>query len=387
MLRKVLLGLAFGLAASCAYAQNAPSPADVGISKGSPDVFKLKGHDGAWTPFGSVDPTTHVFAPGTNGNIAPGDCLKWGPGITTAGGPCGSGGGGGGGGGFAAVYTSHSGLVNNVTTPSGAAMVMQQGFYSPGDGGQATYQWNSTSYCIGGTSGAPVAADGLACVLPIGQSASTAGRYLLQLGNGIDVRQIGMVGDGVTDNSPLVPTLMALVNPASSETGQSDVIFPKTPGTAYTDYYFSKPFHQTRPMMIRCEGMFVADAGTRLVFPAGVHGLVFDNFNTSPDGTAFGGGGMQGCGVVSTGFHESFPLTTGSNPVISIGGDKYFNTWNFHVGDGVIIYLYGPANGQPILPPGTTVAAVNSGAHTITPSSPVVSPYTGNGWGVWRLPD
>ena len=130
-----------------------------------------------------------------------------------------------------------------------------------------------------------------------------------------------------------------------------------------------------------------ADAGTRLVFPAGVHGVVFDNFNTSPDGTAFGGGGMQGCGVVSTGFHESFPLTTGSNPVISIGGDKYFNTWNFHVGDGVIIpYLYGPANGQPILPPGTTVAAVNSGAHTITPSSPVVSPYTGNGWGIWRLP-
>ena len=67
-MRRVLLGLALGLAASCAYAQTAPSPADVGISKGTPDVFKLKGHDNAWTPFGSVDPSTHVFVPGTNGS-------------------------------------------------------------------------------------------------------------------------------------------------------------------------------------------------------------------------------------------------------------------------------------------------------------------------------
>ena len=95
MIRKASLGLVFGLAASCAIAQTAPSPADVGISKGTPDVFKLKGHDNAWTPFGSIDPSTHIFVPGTNGNIAPNDCVKWGPGITSAGAACKSGGGGG----------------------------------------------------------------------------------------------------------------------------------------------------------------------------------------------------------------------------------------------------------------------------------------------------
>ena len=232
MLRRVLFGLALGLAASGAIAQTAPSPADVGISKGTPDVFKLKGHDDAWTPFGSVDPSTHIFAPGTNGNIAPGDCLKWGPGITTAGGPCGSGGSGGGGG--ATLYTSHSGLVNNVTTPTGASTVEQQGFYAPGDGGAATYQWSLTSYCIGGTSGAPTPADGVACVLPIGQAPSVAGRYLLQLGNGIDVRQIGMVGDGVFDNSTLNAALMTIVNPVNSQTSQMDVFFPARAGQAYT---------------------------------------------------------------------------------------------------------------------------------------------------------
>ena len=63
MLRRIFLSLALGLAASCAHAQTAPSPADVGISKGTPDVFKLKGHDNVWTPFGSIDPSTHVYVP------------------------------------------------------------------------------------------------------------------------------------------------------------------------------------------------------------------------------------------------------------------------------------------------------------------------------------
>ena len=90
LMRRILLGFVFGLAASCAYAQTAPSPADVGISKGDPDVFKLKGSDNAWTPFGSIDPSTHIFIPGTNGAIAPNDCIKWGPGLTSAGAACNS---------------------------------------------------------------------------------------------------------------------------------------------------------------------------------------------------------------------------------------------------------------------------------------------------------
>jgi hypothetical protein len=391
MLRRVLLSLALGLAAICAHAQTAPSPADVGISKGTPDVFKLKGHDNAWTPFGSVDPSTHIFAPGTNGSIAPNDCLKWGPGITSAGAACGSGGGGGGGGGSSqlTIYTSHSGLVNNVTTPTEAWTVQQQGFYAPGDGGAATYQWSLTSLCQIGDSGSPIPADGIACVLPIGQDPGTPGRYLLQLDHGIDVRQIGMVGDGVFDNSTLNATLMTLVNPANTQGSQSDVWFPAKIGRRYTDYYFSQPFHIYRLMNLRCEGVpnGGGDTSTRLMFPAGVHGVVFDNYGTSPDGSGMGGGGMTSCGVYSKGVHGDFPVTTGSNPTIHVG-DPLWNpgVWDFEVGDGVIVYLYGPANSTPAVPAGSTITAVNSGAQTITLSTPVVSTYTGNASFVLRLP-
>ena len=58
---------------------------------------------------------------------------------------CGSGGGGGGSNQLT-IYTSHSGLVNNVTTPTEAWTVLQQGFYAPGDGGGAdSTEWNFTS--------------------------------------------------------------------------------------------------------------------------------------------------------------------------------------------------------------------------------------------------
>ena len=388
MLRRVLLSLALGLAAICVHAQTAPSPADVGISKGTPDVFKLKGHDNAWTPFGSVDPTTHIFAPGTNGPIAPNDCLKWGPGITSAGMACGSGGGGGGSSQLT-IYTSHSGLVNNVTTPTEAWTVQQQGFYAAGDGGAATYQWNFTSKCpLNDNTGLPNPADGVYCVLPIGQSPSVAGRYLLQLGNGIDVRQIGMVGDGVFDNSTLNATLMNLINPANSQGSQSDVFFPAKVGQRYTDYYFSKSFNVYRPMNHRCQGVTNGggDASARIIVPAGIHGIVFDNYGTSPDGTGVGSGGMSGCGVVSEGYHEFFPVTAGSNPTITVPVDKWGGTWNFHVGDGIIAYLYSPANSAPAAPPGTVVTATNPGSQTITVSPPIVSSYTGNGSSVRRLP-
>ena len=111
--------------------------------QGTPDVFKLKGSDNAWTPFGSVDPSTHVFAPATNGSIAPNDCLKWAwhhqrrhgvrkRRVVAAAQPADN------------LHLAF-GLVNNVTTPTEAWTVQQQGFYAPGDGGAATYQWNFTS--------------------------------------------------------------------------------------------------------------------------------------------------------------------------------------------------------------------------------------------------
>ena len=141
-------------------------------------------------------------------------------------------------------------------------------------------------------------------------------------------------------------------------------------------------------MLIKCQSVATGggDASTRVVFPAGVHGFVYDNYVMSPDGTGMGGGGMGGCGVYSKGWHLTYAVKTGSNATLTVPADKYFGTWNFHVGDGVVIYLYGPANSAPALPGGTTVTAVNSGTHTITPSSPVVSPYTGNGSSIWRLP-
>jgi hypothetical protein len=289
------------------------------------------------------------------------------------------------GGGTITGFATHAALIS-ATTAFSTNTLTQAGFYAAGDGGQATYQWNTTTYgfCNGGTMGSPVAADGIACILPSGQSSSTAGRYILQLSDGIDVRQIGMVGDGITDNSSIVPTLMSLMN-TGSQASQSDVHFPKVPGQEYTNYYFSAPFHVTRPMMIRCEGWMGADSGTRLVFPAGVHGVIFDNFSTSPDGTGLPGGGMQGCGIVNSGFYEGYPVTTGSNAVISIGADKYFGTWGFHVGDGIITYLYGPTNGQPAIAPGATITATNPGV-SITPSSPLISGYTGAAFGLWRLP-
>ena len=387
MLRRVFLSLALGLAASCAQAQTAPSPADVGISKGSPDVFKLKGHDNAWTPFGTVDPSTHVYVPGTNGAIAPNDCIKWGPGLTSAGAACNSVTGGAHPANQLTIYTNHAGLVANVTTPTEAWTVQQQGFYAPGDGGAAAYQWSFTSYCVGGTSGSPTAADGIGCILPIGQSASTGGRYLLQFGNGLDVRQIGMVGDGVTDNYPLVATLIGLL--PQGQSSHVDVLFPPILGQYYTDYRFSKSFHVNRSMNIRCQGLATGggDSSTRLVFAAGMHGVVFDNAIMSPDGTGFGGGGINGCGVIGTSYHEGFHLTAGSSTLTSVAAEHTYGAWDFQAGDGVIVYQFTPVNGGPANVIGSVVATANSGTHSLTlnPASPPAV-ATGSGYAIWRMP-
>ena len=255
MLRRALLSLVLGLSASCVYAQILRRrPPTLASPRERQTARKLKGHDNAWTPFGSVDPSTHIFIPATNGAIAPNDCVKWGPGLTSAGAACNSVTGGAHPANQLTIYTNHAGLVANVTTPTEAWTVTQQGFYAPGDGGAATYQWNTTSLCPIGDSGSPIPADGIACILPAGQSSSTPGRYLLHLDHGIDVRQIGMVGDGVFDNSTLNATLMALVNPADTQGSQSDVWFPAKIGQRYTDYYFSQPFpYKQRLMHLRCE--------------------------------------------------------------------------------------------------------------------------------------
>ena len=162
--------------------------------------------------------------------------------------------------------------MNNVTTPTEAWTVQQQGFYAPGDGGRRTYQWNFTSYCAGGTSGAPTAADGIVCVLPIGQSASVAGRYIMQTPGGLDVRQFGMQAGVGFDNTPYVGALMTAVGNPSENSGV-DIIFPQVPGQTYTEYHFSQSFHVTRHVRFRCQGLVNGggDASVRFVFPDGVN--------------------------------------------------------------------------------------------------------------------
>ena len=225
----------------------------------------------------------------------------------------------------------------------------------------------------------------------LGRARVRRGRYLLQLGNGIDVRKIGMVGDGTTDNYPLVTTLMHILNPGQSQSSQADVFFPVRAQQASTDYYFSKSFHVNRPMHIRCQGIpnGGGDGSTRLVFPAGVHGVIFDNPSSSVDGTGYAAGGMTGCNMASKGYHETYTTTVGSNVITNVAPDKLFGTWDFHVGDGVVGFtgVYGtPTIYAPIGPGGTVVTAVNSSTHALNLHASVPTGYNSSGFGLWRLP-
>ena len=399
-MRRVLLGLVFGLAASCAYAQTAPSPADVGISKGSPDIFKLKGHDNAWTPFGSVDPSTHIFIPGTNGAIAPNDCIKWGPGLTSAGAACNSVTGGAHPANQLTIYTNHAGLVANVTTPTEAWTVVQQGFYAPGDGGDAVYQWSLTSYCVGGTSSAPTPADGIGCVLPIGQDPLIAGRYLLSLSGSLDVRQVGMQSGGF-DNYPIVQTLFNVLSPLSGNEGTMEIVIPAILGQRHTYYYFSKPFDLSRNINLNCKGSNDAgDMPVVLVFPPGVDGIIQDAgyFSESP---GWGQSTVRSCEITSLGAASGAQTTTGSNVITnavlnqSAAGMAMPASCNpngtsctIGAGDGVIIMGQWIPVGLAVAP-GAYVATSDPAHNTFTLASPyTIGPLTGGNVNVevWDLP-
>ena len=301
--------------ASCAYAQ-APSPADVGIVKGPPtDTFKLLDSSKTWTPFGTVNPSTCIFMrPATNGSIAPNDCIKWGPGLTSAGAACNSVTGGATPANQLTIYTNHDGLVNNVTTPTEAWTVQQQGFYAPGDGGGATYQWSFTSYCALGTSGAPTPADGIVCVLPVGQSPTVAGRYLLATNGVVDVRQVGMKAGGASfDNSPYVQGLMSAMGPPIFNTPSAKIVFPASLGQSYTSYYyFSQPLVLSRSGIVDCQTNVAGIPGSvALVFPPGVDGVRQESGYLSPD-TGWGQAEVRGCHdyVIGQGVrHRGFNLS------------------------------------------------------------------------------
>lgn len=89
------------------------------------------------------------------------------------------------------LYSTHASLLA-VTTPSTLTTIAQAGFYAPGDGGWAVYDWNATSAAT---------ADGITVVLPSGQSSSIPGRYLIRTLPEIPVQIFGAKCDGVTNDS------------------------------------------------------------------------------------------------------------------------------------------------------------------------------------------
>ena len=87
----------------------------------------------------------------------------------------------------------------NVTYISDGSLIRTDGYYTYNDGGQGTYIYSSTSTDTdnGGTVIAPN---------------SGSGRYLLQYTNSINLKQFGLVGDGVIDDTTSWDKLLAFVN-------------------------------------------------------------------------------------------------------------------------------------------------------------------------------
>ena len=217
----------------------------------------------------------------------------------------------------------------NVTTPTEAWTVLQQGFYAPGDGGGATYQWSLTSTCT---------ADGIICVLPIGQASVTPGRYLLQT-----LRHARRSPDwdaaGGMDNSPLLATLMAALGPSGfNYGGPSKFCFPAENGKAFTAYYFSQSFVISRVARFRCGN------GSSGIAPASnwcsrrvCMGVIQEDAHSTSDGQ-YGGGTVDGCVIVSLGFGGG-ARSAGASTITAFqnqdpGGIIPATVW--HVGDGII---------------------------------------------------
>ena len=340
-MRRVLLGLVLWLAASCAHAQTAPSPADVGIVKGTTDTYKLKDSGNSWVPFGTS--TGHVFTP-----VGGGGSINTPPaGSTPVNGACPSGQflyNNSGNVGCAAVsgagaapftlYATHALLLAGVTTPTGSSTVGQQGFYASGDGGAATYNWNATTYCEGGSSTSPAPADQITCILPAGQSPSTAGRYIFQTTNSIDARQVGMQPGG-QDNSPYAEALMTAASNSYGLAAAREITFSANVPQPVSSYYFSQPFVASRNALISCGGTGRNTLGpVVLVFPPGVDGVSQDQPYLTPD-SGYGQSDINGCSFYALG--QGFGLgayTTYPTATIIAGGSGYTGTTGTLTHDG-----------------------------------------------------
>ena len=490
MFRKLLLGLVLGCAIGGAHAQT-PSVADVGVVKGTPDIFKLLDHSGAWATFGYVDPTTHIFTPTggagggstVNGIAGVNNFTFTGSGVSVTGTtpnatvtiPGGGGGGslsvtdgthtvagttsltfsgatvsgstpnatatitgggggaivvgstpitggvngncvydnsgvagtvacgGGGGGAGGTLFSTHASLVAGATSVMGT--VSQQGYHTAGDGGAATYNWNASSYCGAGTSAAPGNADMNVCILVAGQAASTAGRFILQYTNYIDVRQVGMQASTTStlfDNSPYNAALIAAQGPPVAQVfSGTGVKFPQVPGQVTTAYYFSQAFESSRNGRISCDRSGQVQS-TYLAFAPGADGIIQDTVDASPDGGTATGQDIDGCRIQGNGYGTGF-ITTGSTAVTGVsmngwapsvaGGNNTVPATVWEVGDGVFGVPYqwwaepNFVGSLLSVPPGdyTTAVTTTSGVTTgLTLAQPVIEPTLANGYSPHR---
>ena len=268
------------------------------------------------------------------------------------------------------IYSTHAGLVANTTRPSGPYTLYQQRFSAAGKGGAATYEWDAASYCPDGTSSTPTPADGVVCVLPIGQTATTAGRFRLQVPGGrLDVQTIGMAPGG-QDNAPLIPTLMKALGPNGGQGGY-DIIFSGIFGQPWTSYYFSAPLVLSRGMHLYCPGGTTADNSVVLAFAPGVDGIIQEDVAFSPPGApgGYGVGTVEGCELTNLGYGRG-TTAPGATAITGISFATSLSNLpppTFHNGDALFAFSTaawgGPPVGQLVLAPG---AYINASGGTLT---------------------
>ena len=174
-------------------------------------------------------------------------------------------------------------------------------------------------YCAGGTSGAPVPADGIVCVSADWSKPSTAGRYLLSRGGEIDVRQVGMKPGGF-DNYPLVQTLMNAVSAPTNNNGNHTpaIMVPPIFGQSVTTYYFSKPFTLARSSIVDCKTSNITGFGGVGLFSLPVWMASGRKAATCRQITGGGEGDIRGCSIMSFGYAQG-KVTPGTGNVFGIG--------------------------------------------------------------------
>jgi hypothetical protein len=275
-------------------------------------------------------------------------------------------------------YATHAALLTALTGFT-VDTLTQAGFGSSGDGGAATYTWSANSYCPGGTLGSPVATDDIVCIFP-GQAApytsSTAGRYLLQNNQQIDVRSVGMAPGG-QDNSPFVAALMKAMGAISAAAPSGyDVVFPQVVGQTWTTYYFSQPLELTRGARYHCSGTQGNSPSVVLLFPAGVNGVIQASGTYSSDGGS-GNGTIDGCYIYSNDFTYNGVGAAGSATIT--GGTLLGDPGNVlpvptvGIGDAIIVGTLSaitPPGATPVVATGATISNVSGGTLTLS------SPYT-----------